>query len=228
MAHWRGQEADISVKWSGSGISIGVLQDIEITTDRSVEQLRGSGSVKWQDLQQTEVEVSIAGEVMAWDYETYQELADADSTGITDDSETSVFEVIASLEDTDGNTYKVKLKDGYVEDVPASGSYDDWIGLDLEFTGINLVFTKLNSDGTTTLTIDDITNGDIEVNGSIVSTPYSATFGYNTIQTVEVIPDSGYQFVEWQGDVYEEQENNNPVDITMDAHKNLKAVLEST
>jgi hypothetical protein len=43
---------------------------------------------------------------------------------------------------------------------------------------------------------------------------------------VEAIPDIGFDFSQWTGDVPSGQENNNPITITMDIHKSINASFD--
>lgn len=132
---WRGQEASISITDNDSSttLTVGILQDVEVAPSREVQQLRGAGSVKFQELAQTEVEVTISGELSAWDSNAFQLLADADGTGITDTSDVPTFKVEVTIEDTDGTTVTFTANTAYTEEVPISGGYDEFIGMDLEF-----------------------------------------------------------------------------------------------
>ncbi len=58
--------------------------------------------------------------------------------------------------------------------------------------------------------------------GSVNLTPYPPTF-YGTTDTLTAIPDTGYQFLQWSGDL---TGSNNPAILFMDYDKNVTATFE--
>ncbi|MCF8379240.1 MAG: InlB B-repeat-containing protein [Bacteroidales bacterium] len=59
-------------------------------------------------------------------------------------------------------------------------------------------------------------------NGAINPDPVGSTYSEGTVVTLTPIPDSGYEFLEWNGDI---TGSENPTTITMDAVKNITAVF---
>ncbi|MGH3054490.1 MAG: InlB B-repeat-containing protein, partial [Gaiellaceae bacterium] len=58
--------------------------------------------------------------------------------------------------------------------------------------------------------------------GSVTRSPNQASFASGTIVTLTAVPDAGYHFVGWSGDL---SGSTNPVTITMSADKNLTATF---
>lgn len=143
---WRGQKADLEIDDdSGTEVTVGVLQEIEISPSKEISTLYGAGSIKRQDVQQTELEVSVSGTLASWDMDAFKSLIDYDDTGdeINDTSTVQTFTVKAYVTDNSGNEEKIEVKDAYSEDVPISGSRDEWIELDMEFIGSDLSITTV-------------------------------------------------------------------------------------
>jgi len=67
-------------------------------------------------------------------------------------------------------------------------------------------------------------NYEIEGNGHLNFDPelQGRSYDPNTTVTITAVPDSGWEFKEWQGDV---TGSDNPISITVDAPKNIKAVF---
>ncbi len=61
-------------------------------------------------------------------------------------------------------------------------------------------------------------NGHIEVNGDYQSLPYSGTFPSGSEVSLRAMPDSGYQFTQWSGDI---STTDNPTSIIMDSPKSI-------
>ena len=68
-------------------------------------------------------------------------------------------------------------------------------------------------------------NYDIQGSGTLLFDPPLQGFSYDpgTKVTVTAVPDSGWQFKEWQGDV---SGTDNPITITVDAAKSITAIFE--
>lgn len=134
---FRGQTAVIEVTQDGTDTPIGIIDDPEVTVSTSVEQLRGAGPITWQDLMRTSLEVGVTGTVMEWDLDTwktftgYDEAADALPTG----ADVPTWTTTVIYEDTSGDTAEFPVKECYQEEISVGGSREEWIGMDLDFTG---------------------------------------------------------------------------------------------
>ncbi len=78
---------------------------------------------------------------------------------------------------------------------------------------VTAVFEKKNYSLSTN------TNG----KGSVAKNPDQQTFAYESTVELEANPDDGWMFVEWTGDISAQQ---NPVEVTVDADKEVTAVFE--
>ncbi len=144
---WKGQTALLSIKDStDTDVPVGVLQDWEVSVEKEIGYLRGSGSSKIQDKQKTETEVSVTGTVMAFDLDTYDTLANYDSanTELDNSADVESFTVTAEVEATGTDkTKKIKVKEVDFSSLPIGGSNDDFIGIDLDGTGTDLELTTV-------------------------------------------------------------------------------------
>lgn len=134
---FRGQTADIEVTQGGTTIPIGIIDEPEVTVTSNVEQLRGAGDTTWQDLQRTSIEVNVTGTVAEWDLDTWTTLVGYDDVADAIDTSADVptWETTVIYEDTNGDTATFPVKECYTEDVTVGGSREEWIGMDLDFTG---------------------------------------------------------------------------------------------
>ena len=140
---WRGQSATIEI--SGGSLPadpIGVIDEPEISApEQEVQELRGAGSTKWQDLQRTSISVNVTGEVMAWDIETWDRLVDYDEAQgeLNDSADVPTFTVTVTFTAADGSTKEIPIEDAYVDgSTPIGGSREEWIGLTLQMVGQDL------------------------------------------------------------------------------------------
>jgi len=133
---WRGQTAILTVKQDTTDQPVGVLQDVEVSKESETSELYGSGSIKRQDVQQTEVSFSVSGTVSAWDMDTWETLIDYDTDGVADSPDIPKFTVSLDVTAVSSDTAEtIQVDEVYFESVPISGSYDDYIELDLDGTG---------------------------------------------------------------------------------------------
>ncbi len=142
---WRGQKADIKIEEDSTELTVGILQEVEVSPSKEISELYGAGSIKRQDVQQTEFSVTVSGTLAAWDMATFESLVDYDSSNdeINDTSDVPTFTVTANVTDNSGTEYNLEVNDAYSEDVPISGSRDEWIELDMEFIGSDLSITEV-------------------------------------------------------------------------------------
>jgi len=139
---FRGHKSTISVSTSGgSSVPVGALQDVEIEVSRNIEVLFGSGSIKRQDQQQTELEIGVSATVSSWDAAAWKDLVDWNSTDtvITDSTDVPLFDIEAVRTDSSGATLTVTVEDIYFEDLPISGDKDSYVELDLNGTGKDII-----------------------------------------------------------------------------------------
>lgn len=147
---FRGQTATISI--SGNGLPadpVGVIDNPEVTApEQEVQELRGAGSTKRQDVQKTETAVTVSGDVAAWDLEAWDALIDYDSANdqLDDTADVAQFTVTVTYEAADGSTKEIDVLDAYVDgSIPLGGSREEWIGMTLEFRGSDLSITNTDA-----------------------------------------------------------------------------------
>jgi hypothetical protein len=147
---WRGQTATIEI--SGGSIPsepIGVIDEPEVSApEQEVQELRGAGSTEWQDLQKTETAVTVSGEVMAWDIDTWDALVDYDDVNgkLDDSADVQTFTVTVTYEAADGSTKELAVQNAYVDgSIPLGGSREEWIGMSLELRGKTINITNTDA-----------------------------------------------------------------------------------
>ena len=97
-------------------------------------------------------------------------------------------------------------------------SVDDVIEIDIEGdTNVTVTFERM--DYPLSITIE----GEGEVEQEIVSTPKTTEYPYETVVELTAVPNDGWKFVEWQGDL---SGNENPEIITIEEEVNVTAVFE--
>lgn len=174
--HWRGQEADLLIEQGGTELTIGALQNIEVSILTEVEQLRASGSLKRLDAMRHQEEVSISAEVMEFDQDTLEALTDYDSsnTEIQDASDVATFTIGGHFVSNTGDEMDLEIKEVKFEELEIGGSRDEWIGLPLEGEGNDLVIHGANyleapdvsesadTDGTVTVSAFTILDNPVE------------------------------------------------------------------
>jgi len=160
MVKLRGQTATITVdkndgtdSTDATEIVVGTLDNPFVSVPQEVQELRGTGSVKWQDLQKTEQAVLIGGDITSFDLDAWDELIGIDdvSGNLTDSPEVEVFNAIIKAEAADGKTKEIKAGPGYRNnDLELGGSREEWLGMTLELRCNDIKsITNLNADGTT-------------------------------------------------------------------------------
>ncbi|MBI5476171.1 MAG: InlB B-repeat-containing protein, partial [Ignavibacteriales bacterium] len=138
------------------------------------------------------------------------------------------------------NTYSltVNASNGSVTKTPDQTSYDhgttvnlsasansgyqfvNWSG---DLTGsTNPVDISMDANKTITanFAIIQYTLSVTAINGSVTLNPTGGTYDINTVVTLTPVPNTGYHFVDWSGDL---SGSANPTTITMDANKNVTA-----
>jgi len=187
MPHWRGQEADLKLERGDLELSIGALQDIEVSIPKEIEELRASGSIKRLDLMQHEGELSISAELMEFDQGAFEELTDYDSSAseINDASDVATFTIGGGFVASDGSKMDLEIKEVYFDEMEISGSRDDYIGMPLDGSGDELKIHATNYLESPDVTESASTDGTIEV--------YANTIMSSSVEgeTIEVDDDGG-------------------------------------
>jgi len=133
---FRGQEAVLEL--SGGNLSadpVGVLQEVTITPDREVQELRGAGDTRFVDVAETARAFDVTGTVSAWALDTWDRAIEFDdATGETDSTaDVQRFDATVTLNAADGSTKEIGFIDGYFNPPPEiSGDRESYQGLSIE------------------------------------------------------------------------------------------------
>jgi hypothetical protein len=102
--------------------------------------------------------------------------------------------------------------------------FTDWSG-DLSGS-TNPVDLTITSHRSITATFKAVYNLAVEVvsSGKVALDPANGPYEIGTVVTLTALPDTGYQFVEWRGDLAS-QGATNPTTITMSDHRRVQAVF---
>jgi len=82
-------------------------------------------------------------------------------------------------------------------------------------------FTQVNY----TLSLTKVGNGSVTVNGTSHTLPWSGTFPSGSVVQLQAVPDSGWGFSSWSGDL---TGNANPSSITMSGNKNVTVTFNQS
>jgi len=148
-----------------------------------------------------------------------------------------------------GNNGRVRV-DGTLHALPWSGQFNEGANVDLEavpdsgygFTdwsgdlsgSTNPTSVSMTSDKSVTANFSNGAppqhtlsisgnNGRVRVDGTLHALPWSGQFNEGANVDLEAVPDSGYQFSHWSGDL---SGSTNPTSITMTANKTVTATFE--
>lgn len=136
MKKLRGQTATISLETeAGSEIVVGTLDNPFASVPQEVQELRGAGDVRWQDLQKTEQAVLIGGDVTSFDLDAWDRLIGWDevSEQLSQTADVETFNCTVMAEAADGSTKEIKAGPGYRDnDLELGGSREEWWGMSLE------------------------------------------------------------------------------------------------
>ncbi len=89
----------------------------------------------------------------------------------------------------------------------------------------NPLMVRMNSDRTITANLKEQYKLILESGTGGTTDPSPGSYKYNegTSVTIKAIPDTGYKFSEWTGNVPSGHQNDNPLTVTMDSDKSIKA-----
>ena len=162
------------------------------------------------------------------------------SVNVTMDADKTVTAMFSKIQ----RTLTINATNGSVSTNPnpTNGTYDDGTSVTLtatpdagyEFVGwsgdaagmTNPINITMDADKTVTAVFQIIkrTLSLNSTNGTITASPNPVNGNYDdgTVVTLTAVPDAGYEFVEWTGDL---SGTTNPINITMDADKGVTAVF---
>ena len=136
----------------GTAISVGHLQNVEITVEYEEETLTACGSIKIQDICNKDVKVNVKAELLRIDIDLTGDVLSPTGTtytsggtltGIEDTCTVSLFDVVATIEATDGAVLTATVSDVTFPTVPImSASKDDgWVPFPYEGIGRDIATT---------------------------------------------------------------------------------------
>jgi uncharacterized repeat protein (TIGR02543 family) len=137
-----------------------------------------------------------------------------------------------TVEETASKSYSKGLYDeGSVVNLTASPNegYDflSWSGTDDDSIVAYTNTVTMDSDKTVTATFEeltyDVTIDPTPTGGSITLDPATGPYTHGASVTVTAVPDSGYEFVEWNGDL---NGSTNPTTLIMDGDKTISATFQ--
>lgn len=133
----RGQSAMLTLEdaETDTEIVVGTLDNPAVAVPQEVQELRGTGSTKWVDIQKTEQAVEISGEVASMELDAWDQLVGWDEAAeeLSDSAEVETFNLTIMAEAADGSTKEIKAGPGYRnDDTELGGSKEDWWGMTID------------------------------------------------------------------------------------------------
>ena len=136
----------------GTAISVGHLQNVDITVEYEEEPLTACGSIKIQDVCNKDVKVTVKAEFLRIDIDLMGDVLSPSGTnytsggtltGIENTCTSSLFDVVGTITATDDATLTATVSDVTFPTVPIiSASKDDgWVPFPYEGTGRDLATT---------------------------------------------------------------------------------------
>ena len=116
-------------------IVVGTLDNPAVAVPQNVEELRGTGDVRWVDLQKTEQAVEISGEVASMELDAWDKLVGWDEAAeqLSDSADVETFNLTIMAEAADGSTKEIKAGPGYRnDDTELGGSREEWWGMTID------------------------------------------------------------------------------------------------
>ena len=132
----KGQTAAIELETdAGFEIVVGTLDNPFVSVPHDVQELRGTGDVRWVDLQKTEQAVTIGGDVSSFDADAWDRLVGYDEVAeeLGGSAEVATFNCTIMADGKDGFTKEIKAGPGYRDnDLELGGSREEWWGMSIE------------------------------------------------------------------------------------------------
>lgn len=137
-AKLRGQTAMITVEDAATStdIPVGTLDNPFVGVPQDVQELRGTGDVRWVDLQKTEQAVTIGGDVASFDIDAWDQMVgwDEAASELDPSAEVETFNVTIMADGPDGAAKEITAGPAYRDnDLELGGSREEWWGMSLEF-----------------------------------------------------------------------------------------------
>jgi len=137
-AKLRGQTAMITVEDAATStdIPVGTLDNPFVGVPHDVQELRGTGDVRWVDLQKTEQAVTIGGDVASFDIDAWDQMVGWDEAAeeLDPSADVKTFNVTVMASGPDGAEKEITAGPAYRDsDLELGSSREEWWGMSLEF-----------------------------------------------------------------------------------------------
>ena len=148
----RGQTAMLTLEDADTEteIVVGTLDNPAVAVPQNVEELRGTGDVRWVDLQKTEQAVEISGEVASMELEAWDKLVGWDEAAeqLSETADVETFNLTIMAEASDGSTKEIKAGPGYRnDDTELGGSREEWWGINIDLRCRDIIsITNVDAD----------------------------------------------------------------------------------
>jgi len=97
--------------------------------------LRGTGDVRWVDIQKTEQAVEVSGEVASMELDAWDRLVGWDEAAgeLSSSADVETFNITIGAEAADGSTKEITAGPGYRnDDTELGGSREEWWGVTID------------------------------------------------------------------------------------------------
>jgi hypothetical protein len=140
----RGQTAVITVEDADTNteIPVGTLDNPFIGVPQDVQELRGTGDVRWVDLQKTEQAVSIGGDISSMEKDAWDRMVGWDEAAgeLSTTEEVEQFNITLLVETSDGGSKEIKAGPGYRDnDLELGSSREEWWGMSIELRAREII-----------------------------------------------------------------------------------------
>lgn len=140
----RGQTAVITVEdaETDTELGVGTLDNPFVSVPQDVQELRGTGDVRWVDIQKTEQAVTIGGDVSSFELDAWDRMVgwDEASEELSGSAEVETFNITILAEGPDGASKEIKAGPGYRDnDLELGGSREEWWGMSIELRARDII-----------------------------------------------------------------------------------------
>jgi len=148
----RGQTAFITLEDADteSEIVVGTLDNPSVAVPQDVQELRGTGDVRWVDLQKTEQAVEISGEVATMELDAWDRLVgwDEAASQLSPSADVETFNLTIGAEGPGGVSKEIKAGPGYRnDDTELGSSREDWWGMTISLRCRDIIdITNVNGE----------------------------------------------------------------------------------
>lgn len=140
----RGQTAVITVEDADTQteIPVGTLDNPFVGVPQDVQELRGTGDVRWIDLQKTEQAVTIGGDVSTFELDAWDRMVGWDEAAgeLSTTADVETFNITIMADGPDGASKEIKAGPGYRDnDLELGSSREEWWGMSIELRAREII-----------------------------------------------------------------------------------------